>query len=222
MTVSPVEQPPVLLDRRGPRRYVDGVVTGVRKLEEEQDDVVRSLAARLVEGDESALEAVYDRWSALVHTYALRALGDAHDAEDVTQQVFVAAWRSRHTLTPSPSALPAWLIGIARHKVADVRAARARDARRLAATAALPEVRQAEEQSKDDEVTERLVVRQAVDEMPDPRRTIVLLAFWEELSHAEIAETVGLPLGTVKSHVRRGLIKLHQQLEGVRHDSRRP
>ena len=117
------------------------MVTGGARVEEEQDDVVLSLAARLVAGDESALEDVYDRWSALVHTFALRALGDPHDAEDVTQQVFVAAWRSRHTLTPSPSALPAWLIGIARHKVADVRAARARDAGRLAAAPALPEAR---------------------------------------------------------------------------------
>jgi RNA polymerase sigma factor (sigma-70 family) len=193
------------------------VVIGVRE-HEEQDDVVRSLAARLVRGDESALEVVYDRWSALVHTYALRALGDAHDAEDVTQQVFVAAWRSRHTLTPSPSALPAWLIGIARHKIADVRAARARDVRRSEAAAALPV--DMVDQSDDEEVAERLVVRQAVEDLPDPRRTIVLLAFWQGLSHTEIAETVGLPLGTVKSHVRRGLIQLHQQLEGVRHQPR--
>ena len=208
----------MLLDRRGPRRYVDAVVTGVREFEE-QDDVVRSLAERLVRGDESALEDVYDRWSALVHTYALRALGDAHDAEDVTQQVFVAAWRSRHTLTPSASALPAWLIGIARHKISDVRAARARDARRSEAAAVSP-MTDTVEQSADEDVTERLVVRQAVDELPDPRRTIVMLAFWQDLSHTEIAESVGLPLGTVKSHVRRGLIQLHQQLEGVRHEPR--
>ncbi len=217
MTVSPVGQPWVLRDRRGPRRYVDAVVTGTRE-SEEQDDVVRSLAARLVRGDESALEDVYDRWSALVHTYALRALGDAHDAQDVTQQVFVAAWRSRHTLTPSAAALPAWLIGIARHKIADVRASRARDAR-LSESAAVPAAGTVD-QSADEEVTERLVVRQAVEDLPDPRRTIVLLAFWQGLSHTEIAETVGLPLGTVKSHVRRGLIQLHQQLEGVRHEPR--
>ena len=75
-------------------------------------------------------------------------------------------------------------------------------------------------QSADEDVAERLVVRQAVEDLPDPRRTIMFLAFWEGHSHAEIAEKVGLPLGTVKSHVRRGLMKLHQQLEGVRHESR--
>src|SRR6478736_9324942 len=126
---------------REPRRYGGPVVTEAMAFEDEQDDAVRSLAARLVAGEEAALEEVYDRWSALVHTYALRALRDSHDAEDVTQQVFVAAWRSRHTLTPSPSALPAWLVGIARHKVADVRAARARDAGRLAAVVSLPGAR---------------------------------------------------------------------------------
>ena len=169
------------------------MVTQVLSVEDEQDDGVRALAARLVSGDERALEEIYDRWSALVHTYALRALHDQHDAEDVTQQVFVAAWRSRHTLTPSPSALPAWLLGIARHKVADVRAARAREADRVAAVVSLPGAQDAPDPSADEEVTERLVVRQAVDELPDPRRTIMFLAFWEGHSHAEIADSVPLP-----------------------------
>jgi RNA polymerase sigma-70 factor (ECF subfamily) len=203
---------------RSPRRYGDGMVTQPLALEDEADDV-RTLAARLVAGEDGALEEVFDRWSSLVHSFALRALADPHDAEDVTQQVFVAAWRSRHTLTPSPSALPAWLIGIARHKIADVRAARARDADKVAAVVSLPGAHDLH-QSVDEDVAEQLVVRQAVDEMPDPRRTIVFLAFWEDHSHAEIAERVGLPLGTVKSHLRRGLIKLHEQLEGVRHESR--
>ena len=201
--------------------YGGAVVTGVREFEDEHDEHVQSLAARLVGGDETALEEVFDRWSALVHTYALRALHDSHDAEDVTQQVFVAAWRSRHTLVPSASALPAWLIGIARHKISDVRAARARDADRFraAASATVPDELLVEE-AADREIADRLVVRQAVEELTDPRRTIVFLAFWQGLSHAEIADQVGLPLGTVKSHVRRGLVTLHHLLEGVRHESR--
>src|SRR6478736_6488533 len=126
---------------REPRRYGGPVVTEAMAFEDEQDDSVRALAARLVAGEETALEEVYDRWSALVHTYALRALRDAHDAEEVTQQVFVAAWRSRRTLPPSPSALPAWRGGSARHKVADVRAARARGGDRIAAVVSLPGAR---------------------------------------------------------------------------------
>ncbi len=208
------------LPTRSAARYGD--VVGSRLVAVEGDSgAVHALAARLVTGEETALEEVYDRWSALVHTFALRTLRDTHDAEDVTQAVFVAAWRSRHTLTPSPTALPAWLFGIARHKIADVRAARAREAERVTAVASLPDGGgHGADQSADQGVAERLVVRQAVEELPDPRKTILFLAFWEGHSHTEIAETVDLPLGTVKSHVRRGLIQLHQTLEGVRHDSR--
>ncbi|GAA5135260.1 sigma-70 family RNA polymerase sigma factor [Alloalcanivorax gelatiniphagus] len=195
------------------------MVSGLPDLEgDRDDDGVLSLAARLVAGDEGALEAVYDRWSALVHTYALRALGDVHDAEEVTQLVFVAAWRSRHTLTPSPSALPAWLIGIARHKVADVRAARARDADRIAAVASLPEVRDTVHAAADAEVADRVVLRQAIAELPEPRGTIMRLAFWDDLTHNQIALRTELPLGTVKSHLRRGLLELHRRLEEVRDD----
>ncbi|MDR7251869.1 RNA polymerase sigma-70 factor (ECF subfamily) [Nocardioides sp. BE266] len=188
----------------------DGALVG-----EAHDDAVTVLARRLVSGDPDGLAEVFDRWSALVHTYALRALGDSHDAEEVTQQVFIAAWRSRHTLTPSPGALPGWLIGIARHKVADRRAERARDVRRsVAVVAAAPD-----RDGEDADLAERLVVRQAVEEMADPRGTILRLAFWDDLTHIQIAERTELPLGTVKSHLRRGLIELHRRLEEVRDGS---
>lgn len=193
-----------------------GAVTDAVVLDGTASDADHRLAARLVAGDRSSLAEIYDRWSALVHTYALRVLGRPEDAEDVTQQVFVAAWRSRTTLTPSPRALPAWLLGIARHKVADRQAERARDARRVEAAAA--EV--AEEVREDLDLLDRLTVRQAVEELPEPRATIVRLAFWEDLSHPQIAERTGLPLGTVKSHVRRGLLQLHRRLEEVRDGSR--
>jgi RNA polymerase sigma-70 factor (ECF subfamily) len=190
-------------------------VAGGALVGEASDDVITSLAARLVAGDHSSLAEVFDRWSALVHTYALRALGNAGDAEEVTQQVFIAAWRSRHTLTPSPAALPAWLIGIARNKVADLRAERARDARRTAALEAV-----AEPATGDDaDLVDRLVVRQAIAEVPDPRGAILRLAFWDDLTHAQISERTGLPLGTVKSHLRRGLLDVTRRLEEVRNES---
>ena len=83
----------------------------------------------------------------------------------------------------------------------------------LAAVVSLPGARDETLQAADDEVAESLVVRQAVEDLPDPRRTIPFLAFWEERSHAEIAEKVGLPLGTVKSHIRRSLLRLRDRLE---------
>lgn len=207
------------LPARSRPRYGGDVVGGAAVLQEAPEESVEALAVRFRAGHEDALGEVYDRWSALVHTYALRALGDTHDAEDVTQQVFVAAWRSRETMTPGPSTFPAWLLGIARHKISDARAARARDARRLDAVAAVT-VPDETTDGDDALVPDRLVVRQAVDEMGEPRRTILLLAFWQDLTHADIAASTGLPLGTVKSHLRRGLTQLHRTLEEVRHGSR--
>ncbi|QIK75330.1 RNA polymerase sigma factor [Nocardioides piscis] len=213
MTTSLLSIPP-------PAQY-GGRVIGGAALEDEAphdpvDDQVTALAQRLVDGDHASLAEVFDRWSPLVHTIALRSLANAQDAEDVTQQVFVAAWRSRHTLTPSPAALPAWLIGIARHKIADLRSERARDARRLAAVAAV----RVETEVFEPAVVDQVLVRHCVDELPEPRRTIVMLAFWADLTGTQIAERLDLPLGTVKSHVRRGLIHLQRRLEEVRDGSR--
>lgn len=183
--------------------------------EAEADDVAR-LSGRLVAGDPTSLGEIYDRWASLVHTYAMRALGRREDAEDVVQQVFVAAWASRETLTPSPKALPAWLLGIARYKVADRRSERAREARSVAAAVASAPP---ESEDTSPELLDRLVLRQALDTLPDPRGSILQLAYWEDLTHPQIAERLDLPLGTVKSHVRRGLVQLHDLLEEVRRAS---
>lgn len=179
---------------------------------------VLDLAREFCAGDPGAVEAVYRRWSPLIHSIALRALRSHDEAEDVTQLVFVAAWRSRHTLTPSESALPAWLVGIARHRIADRLGERARDARRVEAAVA-----SAGDETEDepvDGIVDRLVVAQQLAEIAEPRRTILTLAFHEDLTHEQIATRTGLPLGTVKSHLRRGLVQLRNQLEEVRRAAR--
>ena len=102
----------------------------------ELDSVSVDVAERLRAGSRDALAEAYERWAGLVHAIALRALGDHHDAEDVTQQVFVSAWRSRETIRVGPDALPGWLVGITRHRIADVRTQQARSLRNTAAIAA--------------------------------------------------------------------------------------
>jgi RNA polymerase sigma-70 factor, ECF subfamily len=175
---------------------------------------VVELAEAVRDGDLAGLEEVYRRWSPLVHSLAWQSLGNVHDAEDVTQQVFVSAWRSRHTLQPSSSALPAWLVGICRHRIADRHALRARDARTLA--------RAGEEASVSDEpdlvppgadaFLDHLTVEDALSDLPEPRQTVVRLAFLHDLTHRQISERLELPLGTVKSHVRRGLLHLRDRM----------
>ena len=172
----------------------------------------QDLAARLKDGDQAALGEVFRRWSPLVFTIALRSLRDRGDAEDVTQQVFVGAWRSRHTLQVSEAALPGWLVGITRHRISDRMTARGRDVRDQQALRARPAPDVPDPQ---DRLVERLVLADEIDRIDDPRRTILRLAFYQDQTHQQIAEVLGLPLGTVKSHIRRGLLHLRARLGEV-------
>ncbi|WP_159765467.1 sigma-70 family RNA polymerase sigma factor [Streptomyces sp. HM190] len=174
------------------------------------DELARGLAA----GDETSLAAAYERWSALVHALARRSLGDTTEAEDVTQQVFLGVWRGRHGYRPERGAVGAWIVGITRRRIADALSARTRRAD-LAASAgtALALAERPGRRGEDAEaVLDRMVIRSELARLPAPQRQVLHLAFYEDLTQTQIAERTGLPLGTVKSHTRRGLRRLHGRL----------
>jgi len=150
----------------------------------------------------------YPRWSPLVRAAAARRLGDPHDAEDATQLVFLAAWRSRDRFDPARGELPAWLLGITQHVVADLLTAREREARRR--EAATRAVRLLVVPDPADDVAARVDVERALRRLAPERRHVVRLAFGYGRTHAQIAAQTGLPLGTVKSHARRGLAQLRR------------
>ena len=188
-------------------------MTEIERADTETSRSTLALAEALAEGSLDALSECYRLWGALILGIATRALGSRTDAEDVTQQVFVAAWKSRGTLRPSESALPAWLIGIARHRVADEYARRAR-ATRVTQAVAANTVRGSDVEGRDtvDRVVDRVMLREAVEQLPEPRRTVLHLAYVEDRTQEDIAKQLDLPLGTVKSHMRRGLLRLRQDL----------
>ena len=163
-------------------------------------------------GDQPALRKAYDRFGGMVLRVGLLRLGHLPDAEDLVQTVFVRAWTGRAGYDPAKGSLGAWLLGIARRLIADRYAARDRD-RRITA-AATGKVAPAQAQAAPaDQVLDRIVVSNELNMLPEDQRRVVMLAFYGQLSHTQIAVTTGLPVGTVKSHIRRALIRLRKRCE---------
>ncbi|CAL9586750.1 RNA polymerase sigma factor [Streptomyces sp. enrichment culture] len=189
-------------------RHTGGIPAPVTREGLSEDEIARGLLA----ADEDAFAAVYQRWAALVHTMAARSLGDRHEAEDVTQQVFLGAWRGRDGYRPEKGPLGGWLVGIARRKIIDALAARTRRLTLIDTVTHGVEGRRYDEGTAD-EVLDRVLVVDGLSRLPHRQREVLCLAFYEDLTHSQIAARTGMPLGTVKSHIRRGLHRLRDGVE---------
>jgi RNA polymerase sigma-70 factor (ECF subfamily) len=178
----------------------------------EADD---ELAGRLRDGDEKALRTAYERHGAAVLYLAQRLLGNRADAEDVTQLTFVAAWTGRAGFDPGRGTVLGWLLGIARRKAVDrLRSAGREDRVAQSVRAQLPPAAQPQPQSQTpDRIVDRLVVADELGRLPEQQRRTLELAFFDDLTHDQIAAVTGLPLGTVKSHIRRGMASLRRRWE---------
>ena len=159
-------------------------------------------------GEERALRQAFDRYGGMVQRVGMLRLGNHHEAEDLVQQVFVRAWRGREGFDPARGAFGSWLLGITRRLIADRYAALDRDRRIVSAAESIAPTDATAK--ADDQVLNRVVLGDDLNRLPHDQRMVLRLAFYGELSHSEIAATTGLPVGTVKSHIRRALIQLRK------------
>jgi RNA polymerase sigma factor (sigma-70 family) len=178
-----------------------------------------SLLPRIADGDQSAVPECISRYGGLVWTLARRRLASREDAEDVVQEVFVDLWRSADRFDPQVAEEITFVAMIARRRVID-RLRRGSESRQ---TASIDEAGAAEvpDPAGDAAVDRRLELGEQarladaqLAQLKPEEQQVLRLSIYDSLSHSAIAEQTGLPLGTVKSHIRRGLDSLRRKLAG--------
>ncbi|MEM9817107.1 MAG: sigma-70 family RNA polymerase sigma factor [Cyanobacteria bacterium P01_D01_bin.6] len=181
-----------------------------------EDDSDAALFLALQQGHKAALATLYDRYARLVYTIAFRTLNSGPEAEDLTQEIFLELWQ-KQTYDPNRSSLSRFLGTVTRHRAIDrvrVSSNRRRILQGLTPQEAsvepfsLPEA-----QASQGERSQRVYA--ALQTLPEKQRDLLWLAFYHGFSQSEIARHTNIPLGTIKSRMRQGLIKLKDALQDL-------
>jgi len=174
---------------------------------------------RAAKGDADALAVLYDRHVRSVYSLAFRIIGDASDAEEVVQDVFAQVWKQASRYDTSRGAVIAWMLMMTRSRAIDrIRARRGLPPAAPDSWKGLAEMVDPAEGPELTTLTADQVgrVRDALNALPLPQRLAIQLAFYEGLTHVEIAERLEEPLGTVKTRIRLGLLKLRDAVTEAR------
>jgi len=188
--------------------------TGTQRTED------RELMQRIASGDQQAFGSLYDRLSGPLFSLALQILRDANEAEDTLQEVSMQVCRRAAIYDASRSSLFTWAVMMTRSKAIDRLRARGRRSRIVAgSTDENPETMSGLASEADDAAhtsvknDEAGRIRSALRTLPDEQRQAIEMAFFSDMTHAEIAERKGEPLGTVKARIRRGLLRMRDGLK---------
>lgn len=175
------------------------------------------LLARMAEGDRAAFSELYDRFSRPLYSTALRILGDPAESQDILHDAFVVLWEKARAFDPARGSAFGWAATLVRHRAIDRLRSRRRRAELLEASS--PSDLGLDENSSGPSVVSAadtqdraLAVRTAVATLPLEQQNAVQLAFFGGLTQEEIAARLQTPLGTIKARIRRGLLKLREQL----------
>jgi RNA polymerase sigma-70 factor (ECF subfamily) len=186
--------------------YRDTGVLNIPPSSAEDDSV---LLARVQRGDEQAMASLFDRYSKVVYSVALRVLRDPAAAEDVLQEIFMQVWRKPEGFSATRGSLGGWLAVVARNRSIDY-------LRRRRPTEAVEDVALASPYNLGEESERNLMTEKArslIVQLPQEQRKTLEMAFFDGLTHSEIAEMTGEPLGTVKTRIRSALLVLRKGLQ---------
>lgn len=173
------------------------------------------LLTRIASGDESAVRACMERFGGLVWSLARRMTSTHDEAEDAVQDIFVDVWRSAARYDPKIASETAFVATIARRRLID----RRRRAQRRPEAELLPDSLASGESPVDEQLAlgdEAELARVELEKLKPEQQRVLRLSIWDGLSHSEIAEHTGLPLGTVKTHARRGLMQIRDAIASRR------
>jgi RNA polymerase sigma-70 factor, ECF subfamily len=175
----------------------------------------RELLILVARRQESALGMLYDRYGRMVFAVALRITGDRQTADEVVQDVFQNVWQSAAGFQSGLGSVTVWLMGIARHRAIDATRSK-REKRRAAERPLIEGWEVPDDMNVEKEIDRRElrgIVRRALEELPTNQRQAIELAYYSGLTRTEIATQLGEPLGTVKTRLRLGLMKLRDLLQ---------
>lgn len=171
------------------------------------------LLIALGNGQVNALGSLYDRYSRLVYGLAYKILGNSEEAEDITQEVFLTLWR-RNAYNPSRGSLSSFLTTMTRSRSIDKLRSRGTKLRFIQRWQGMVKNEAVATPLDRASIGERSqLVRDAMSQLPESERLILEIAYYEGLSQSEIAKRLNIPLGTVKTRSRQGLLKLRQTLQ---------
>jgi len=177
-----------------------------------------ALIERFRTGDRAAFMTFYDRLSPLMYSVAARVLGDRREAEDVLQEVMLVIWNKSGDYDPQLGTLSSWAVALTRNKALDRLRGRTRRLRLIEEVALMAEDTQSSTPCVNEVIHGRErseLLHAAMKELPNEQRTAIELAFFTGLSQSDIATRLQTPLGTVKARIRRGMLRLREQLGGA-------
>jgi len=183
----------------------------------QEEQPLAAMMSRVAQGDEDFLAELYDRTSRMVYGLALRILGDPNSAEDITLEVYMQVWRTAESYDAGRGTVEAWLVTLVRSRAIDwlrSRPARSQQVEHpLENLSVLQDTRPNPELASIESARAR-VVEGALAALPADQRQIIELAFFAGMSHNEIARQTDLPLGTVKTRIRLGMLRMRELLGG--------